>query len=87
MITFGSFFAVRKLGDSDGILLENCADKDQRLATLGIYFEESAMNDLVKYIYENVPEPDHCMKLLNKSRQSVLGLLLAQSSTDLTQML
>lgn len=80
MITFGSLFAVRKLGDSDGILLENCADKDQRLATLGIYFEESAMNDLVKYIYENVPEPDHCMKLLNKSRQSVLGLLLAQSS-------
>lgn len=79
MTKFGSLFAVRKLGDSDGILLENCAEKEQRLASLGIYFEESATNELVKYIYDTVPEPDHCIKLLNSNKQNVLILLLAQS--------
>ena len=77
----GSLFAVRKLGDSEGTLLENCADKDPRLASLGIYFEEkSSMNDLFKYIHENVPDPDHCMKLLTKSQKAVIDLLIAQSN-------
>ena len=77
---FGDLLSIHKLGYSDGILLENCGEKENSLMSLGIYFDYSEENHLFEFIKETISESEHCINLYKVNPNAVFSMLLSTTN-------
>lgn len=77
---FGDLLSIHKLGYSDGILLENCGEKENSLMSLGVYFDYSEENHLFEFIKSTISESEHCINLYKVNPSAVFSMLLSTTN-------